>query len=287
MPKTAVPYGGRRALARGGELTGVGIRRCCGLDVPDGAGVMGVAPTVVPEPGHARPAGTRTRSSGRSPSACRTCEGRSGAGWPCGCWARCWRRARARRRCSPPSCPWAPYHALRQRLREWLLDGADKAVPLRRAGRRRALLRALAALGAGLVAGARAGAGGRRHRPPRGRGGAGRERALPRQRHPGRLGGPARQRAGRVAGADPAPLAPAAPGRAAGLDGAGAGRPRPVEPAAVAAHPPARLAPAAAHPAADHDHARRSASAARPGPWSGPARPGSAAVGSAGRRAGA
>src|SRR4051795_5309390 len=25
--------------------------------------------------------------------------------------------------------PWAPYHALRQRLREWLLDGVDKAVP--------------------------------------------------------------------------------------------------------------------------------------------------------------
>jgi hypothetical protein len=25
--------------------------------------------------------------------------------------------------------PWAPCHALRQRLREWLLDGADKAVP--------------------------------------------------------------------------------------------------------------------------------------------------------------
>lgn len=25
--------------------------------------------------------------------------------------------------------PWAPYHALRQRLREWLLDGADKACP--------------------------------------------------------------------------------------------------------------------------------------------------------------
>ena len=25
--------------------------------------------------------------------------------------------------------PWAPYHALRQRLREWLLGGADKAVP--------------------------------------------------------------------------------------------------------------------------------------------------------------
>src|SRR5689334_24897397 len=25
--------------------------------------------------------------------------------------------------------PWAPYHALRQRLREWLLDGADKAAP--------------------------------------------------------------------------------------------------------------------------------------------------------------
>src|SRR4051795_11776362 len=25
--------------------------------------------------------------------------------------------------------PWAPYHALRQRLRGWLLDGAGKAVP--------------------------------------------------------------------------------------------------------------------------------------------------------------
>src|ERR671932_2776968 len=25
--------------------------------------------------------------------------------------------------------PWAPDHALRQRLREWLLDGADEAVP--------------------------------------------------------------------------------------------------------------------------------------------------------------
>jgi hypothetical protein len=25
--------------------------------------------------------------------------------------------------------PWAPYHALRQRLREWLLDGAEKKVP--------------------------------------------------------------------------------------------------------------------------------------------------------------
>src|SRR5689334_25404796 len=25
--------------------------------------------------------------------------------------------------------PWAPYDALRQRLREWLRDGADKAVP--------------------------------------------------------------------------------------------------------------------------------------------------------------
>src|SRR5687767_8588877 len=24
---------------------------------------------------------------------------------------------------------WAPYHALRQRLREWLLDGGDKATP--------------------------------------------------------------------------------------------------------------------------------------------------------------
>src|SRR5947208_13464523 len=119
--------------------------------------------------------------------------------------------------------PWAPYHALRQRLREWLLDGADKAGPLRRAGRRRALLRAPAAAGAGLVAGARAGAGGRRDRPPRGRGGAGGQRALPRLGDPGRLGGPARQRAGAVAGHHPPLAAPAAAGRAAGLDGARSG----------------------------------------------------------------
>src|SRR4051794_2338536 len=58
--------------------------------------------------------------------------------------------------------PWAPYHALRQRLREWLLDGAGQGLPMRRAGRRRTLFRALAALGARLVAGTRAGAGGRR-----------------------------------------------------------------------------------------------------------------------------
>src|SRR3954453_3352389 len=43
--------------------------------------------------------------------------------------------------------------------------------------------RAAAALGARPVAGARAGAGGRRQRAPRGRGGAGRERALPRLGH--------------------------------------------------------------------------------------------------------
>src|SRR3954463_4149169 len=30
--------------------------------------------------------------------------------------------------------PWAPYHALRQRLREWLPDGAGKAVPRGPAG---------------------------------------------------------------------------------------------------------------------------------------------------------
>src|SRR3954453_9163544 len=43
--------------------------------------------------------------------------------------------------------------------------------------------RAAAALGARPVAGARAGAGGRRDGAPRGRGGAGRERALPRLGH--------------------------------------------------------------------------------------------------------
>ena len=199
------------------------------------------------------------------------------------------RRARARRRCSPPSCPWAPYHAPTPAPAGVAPGRGGQGGALRRAGRRRALFRALAAPGARLAAGARAGAGGRRHRAPRGRGGAGRERALPRQRHPGRLGGPARQRAGRVDGADPAPPAPAAPvapGRAAGLDGAGAGRPRPVGARSCCG---ASAGLAGARRCASSGGPRSPptvGSAARPGPGSAPARPGSAAVGSARRRAG-
>src|SRR4051794_32715892 len=166
--------------------------------------------------------------------------------------------------------PWAPYHALRQRLREWLLDGADKAVPC---AAQVEVERCFAPLVRWVLGWWR-----------------GRELALAGGAPPPRddavalvvsvlyrgsaipvawavLPGDA---PGRVDGADPAPAAPPAPGRAAGLDGAGAGRPRPVEPAAVEARPRPRLAPAAAHPAADHDHPRRSG--ALPGRGPGPAR---------------
>src|SRR3954471_10245253 len=232
---------------------------------------MDAAPTVVPEPGHARPEGTVPDRAGarRAPAApARAAAARPG---PMGAG----RRPRTERvpgggARRPPALGALPRLAPAP---AGVAPGrGGQGLPLRRAGRRRTLFRALAALGARLVAGTRAGAGGRRHRPPRGRGGAGRERAPPRQRHPGRLGGPARQCAGRVDGADPAPAAPPAPGRAAGLDGAGAGRSRPVEPAAVAAQPPPRLAPAAAHPAADDDRARRPR--ALPGRGPGPARRG-------------
>ena len=107
--------------------------------------------------------------------------------------------------------------------------GRDRqGCPLGRADRGRGLLRALAALGTGLVAGARAGAGGRRHRAPGGRGGAGRQRAPPRQHHPGRLARSCRTtRSGRGSGRARACCAwPGAPGWTV----LGAGRPRPVEP---------------------------------------------------------
>src|SRR3954451_1187834 len=232
---------------------------------------MGVAPTVVPEPGHARPATTPPDGAGarRAPAA----PAPPTAAWPRplgagrGAGAERVPGGGARR---PPALGALPRPTPAP---AGVAPGrGGQGLPLRRAGRRRTLFRALAALGARLVAGTRAGAGGRRHRPPRGRGGAGRERAPPRQRHPGRLGGPAGQRAGRVAGTDPAPAAPPAPGRAAGLDGAGAGRPRPVEPAAVEARPRPRLAPAAAHTAAADDRAGRWG--ALPGRGPGPPRRG-------------
>src|SRR3954452_7094240 len=232
---------------------------------------MGLAPTIVPEPGHARPATTRPDRAGarRAPAApARAAAARPGLVGPGrGAGAERLPGGGARR---PPALGALPRLAPAP---AGVAPGrGGQGLPLRRAGRGRALLRAVAALGPGLVAGARAGAGGRRHRPPRGRGGAGRERAPPRLGRPGRLGGPAGQRAGRVDGADPAPAAPPAPGRAAGLDGAGAGRPRPVEPAAVEARPRPRLAPAVAHPAADDDRARWSG--ALPGRGPGPPRRG-------------
>src|SRR3954447_1333756 len=230
---------------------------------------MDAAPTVVPEPGHARPEGAVPDRAGarRAPAApARAAAARAGlvgAG----------RRPRAERvpgggARRPPAVGALPRPAPAP---AGVAPGrGGQGRPVRRAGRRRALLRALAALGARLVARARAGAGGRRDRPPRGRGGAGGQRALPRLGHPGRLGGPARQRAGAMAGTDPAPAAPVAPGRACGLDGLGAGRPGPGGPRVVEARPRPRLAPAAAHPAADHDHPRRSG--ALPGRGPGPAR---------------
>src|SRR3954468_8706842 len=168
--------------------------------------------------------------------------------------------------------PWAPYHALRQRLREWLLDGADKACP--RAAQVDVercfapLLRWVLAWWQGrelaLAVDATA------HRGDvvalvvsvlyRGSAIPVAWTVLPGDA-PGAWMGPILRLLRRLR-----------PGRAAGLDGAGAGRPRPVEPAAVEARPRPRLAPAAAHPAADDDRARRSG--ALPGRGPGPPRRG-------------
>src|SRR5689334_21688272 len=165
--------------------------------------------------------------------------------------------------------PWAPYHALRQRLREWLLDGADKAAPCAvqvEAQRCFApLLRWVLGWWRGrelaLAVDATA------HREDvvalvvsvlyRGSAIPGAWAVLP-GNVPGPWLGPI-LRLLRL-------LRPAVP--AGRTDGAGAGRPGPVEPEAVAAHPPAGLAPAVAHPAADHDHPRR-----RRAPRGGGARP--------------
>src|SRR4051812_38867 len=89
---------------------------------------MDAAPTVVPEPGHARPEGTVPDRAGarRAPAApARAAAARPG---PMGAG----RRPRTERvpgggARRPPAL--GAYHALRQRLREWLLDGADKACP--------------------------------------------------------------------------------------------------------------------------------------------------------------
>src|SRR4051794_20913320 len=89
---------------------------------------MGSAPTIVPEPGRARPATTRPDRAGarRAPAApARAAAARPGLVGP--------GRGVAQSACQAAVLaallPWAPYHALRRRLREWLLDGADKACP--------------------------------------------------------------------------------------------------------------------------------------------------------------
>src|SRR3954467_11755949 len=89
---------------------------------------MDAAPTVVPEPGHARPEGTVPDRAGarRAPAApARAAAARPG---PMGAGRRP-RTERVPGGGARRPLPWAPYHALRQRLREWLLDGADKACP--------------------------------------------------------------------------------------------------------------------------------------------------------------
>src|SRR3954470_15166310 len=135
---------------------------------------MGSAPTVVPEPGHARPATTPPDGAGarRAPAA----PAPPTAAWPRplgpgrGAGAERLPGGGARR---PPALGALPRPAPAP---AGVAPGrGGQGGPLRRAGRGRALLRALAALGPGLVAGARAG--GRRHRPPRGRGGARGQRA--------------------------------------------------------------------------------------------------------------
>src|SRR4051812_29669893 len=149
------------------------------------------------------------------------------------------------------------YHALRQRLREWLLDGTDKASPCAAQVEAEACFAPLLrwALdwwrGRELALAVDATA----HREDvvalvvsvlhRGSAVPAAWAVLPGDA-PGAWMGPILRL-----------LRPPAPGRAGGLDGAGAGRPRPVEPAAVEARPRPRLAPAVAHPAADHDRARR------------------------------
>src|SRR3954469_8840116 len=132
---------------------------------------MGVAPTVAPEPGHARPATTPPDGAGarRAPAApARAAAARPGLLGPGrGAGAERVPGGGARR---PPALGALPRPTPAP---AGVAPGrGGQGLPLRRAGRRRALFRALAALGARLVAGTRAGAGGRRHRPPRGRGSA-------------------------------------------------------------------------------------------------------------------
>src|SRR4051795_8742778 len=128
---------------------------------------MDAAPTVVPEPGHARPEGAVPDRAGarRAPAApAPAAAARAGPVGP-GRGAGAERlpvggpRGVARARPLPRPAP-APAGVAPGRDRQGL--------SVRRAGRGRGLLRALAALGPGLVAGARAGAGGRRHRAPGG-----------------------------------------------------------------------------------------------------------------------
>src|SRR4051812_46024988 len=201
--------------------------------------------------------------------------------------------------------PWAPYHALRQRLREWLLDGADKACPCAAQvdvercfapllrwvlawwqGRELALAVDATAHRGDVVAlvvsvlyrgsaipvawavlpgdapGAWLGSILRLLRRLRPAVPPGRTVLVPADRAAG---------GGRGRGAGGCGGGPPAAWGARGGGGAPAGS---AGPRRCASSGGPRSRPTAA-------------SAARPGPWSGPARPGSAAVGSAGRRAGA
>jgi hypothetical protein len=118
---------------------------------------------------------------------------------------------------------------------------------LRHAGRPERLLRSLAALDCLVVAGERPGAGLRRHRPRRSGGGPGDQRALPRQRHSGRLACAARQCAGGLAAPLPATLAAPGASGPGGHAGHRHGRPGTVEPGPVGRDPGLGLASPAAH----------------------------------------
>src|SRR5579863_7725671 len=138
----------------------------------------------------------------------------------------------------------ARHHAVRQRLREWLYDGADKAKPCAREIAVELCFAPLLRWVLALWQGRRdpstsSGDPGGRCDHARGvvdrAGGLG---ALSRHGNPGRLGDPARQHQGAVARSHSRPAAAAACGPAgrAALDRAGPRRPRFVEPAAVARH---------------------------------------------------
>ena len=89
--------------------------------------------------------------------------------------------------------PWSNWYNLRQRLREWLYDGGDRANSLPDRAGRNSLLRATAAVGPLLVAVGRLGLGHRPHPQRRPDHRHRHQRGIPQLRHPRGLAHPARR----------------------------------------------------------------------------------------------